>query len=88
MDGVTVCAPDGAAREVEVGSRRYRSRDGVYRMLPGDARMLRAAGGFTPTLAGTAPKGAGYRCDDPACGFGSWFTTCGRCGGQCSKEEA
>lgn len=78
-----MCAPDGAARQVEVGGRRYSSRDGVYNMHPADARMLRAAGGFTPNLAGAAPARSGYRCG--TCGFGSWFTTCGRCGGVCTK---
>jgi hypothetical protein len=84
VDTVKVCAPDGAARQVEVGGRRYRSTDGVYNMAPADARLLRAAGGFTPNLGGAAPRGAGFRC--ASCGFGSWFTTCGRCGGACTKS--
>lgn len=78
-----MCAPDGAARQVEVGGARYASRDGVYEMAPVHARMLRAAGGFAPALNGSVPRNAGYRC---ACGFGSLFTTCGRCGGRCEKE--
>jgi hypothetical protein len=80
-----VCAPDGAAREVDVNGRRYRSRDGVYDMAPADAKMLRAAGGFASALNGVAPAGTGFSCVD--CGFGSWFTTCSRCGGVCRKAE-
>lgn len=83
MDGVKVCAPDGAARQVEVNGRRYRSADGVYTMRPDDARMLRAAGGFVPNLAAGTVRG-GYRCK---CGFGSHFKKCGRCGRECVKEQ-
>lgn len=84
MDTVKVCAPDGAARQVDVGGARYASRDGVYEMRSDHARQLRAAGGFAPALNGAVPRTAGYRC---ACGFGSLFTTCGRCGAACAKEQ-
>lgn len=85
MDTVAVCAPDGAARQVDVGGRRYSTKDGVYQMRPDHARMLRAAGGFVPALNGAVPRTAGFRC--PACGFGALFITCGRCGGRCEKEK-
>jgi hypothetical protein len=85
VDTVKVCAPDGAARQVEVGGARYASRDGLYEMRPDHARMLRAAGGFVPALNGAVPRTAGYRCPD--CKFGSLFTTCGRCGAACTKEQ-
>ncbi len=85
MDTVKVCAPDGAARQVDVNGHRYRTRDGMYEMRPADARMLRAAGGFVPALNGTAPAGSGYTCT--GCGFGSWFTTCSRCGATCTRES-
>jgi len=84
MDTVTVCAPDGAARQVEVGGVRYTSRDGVYQMRPDHARLLRAAGGFVPNLAAGTVRG-GYRCG--GCGFGSHFKKCGRCGRECAKER-
>jgi hypothetical protein len=83
VDTVKVCAPDGAARQVEVGGARYASRDGVYNMRPDHARMLRAAGGFVPNLAAGTVRG-GYRCE---CGFGSHFKRCGRCGRECAKEQ-
>lgn len=78
-----VAAPDGAVREVDgVTGRRYRSRDGVYDMHPVDAAALVKAGGFAPNLGGRTS--GGYRCS--ACDFGSFFTTCSRCGGTCKKE--
>lgn len=80
---VTVGAPDGHAREVDVHGRRYRSADGLYRMRPEDAAMLRAAGGFPASLI-HASRTIGRRCT--TCGFGSYFTTCSRCGGTCTRE--
>jgi hypothetical protein len=78
-----VAAPDGAVREVDgITGRRYRSCDGVYDMHPADAAALVKAGGFNPNLGGRTS--GGYRCT--ACSFGSFFTTCSRCGGTCEKE--
>lgn len=79
-----VCAPDSAVREVESRGRRYASTDGVYDMPSSEAARLVAAGGFLPSLTGQTSKRVGYVC---ACGFGSYFTTCSRCGGTCSKES-
>lgn len=80
-----VIAPAKAVAEVDgVTGRRYKARDGVYDMAPRDARALIKAGGFLPSLAGTTSRAAGYRC--PACGFGSFFRCCSRCGGTCVKE--
>lgn len=85
VDTVRVCAPDGAQREVDgVTGRRYRSSDGVYDMHPADAAAYKRIGAFSPNLAGANP-GVGYACVD--CGFGSFFTTCSRCGGVCRKES-
>lgn len=85
MDTVRVGAPDGRVREVDgVSGRRYRSRDGMYEMAPADAKALLSVGGFTPGLGGPTPRATGYRCHD--CGFGSYFISCSRCGGACSKE--
>ena len=84
MNTVRVCAADGAQREVDgVTGRRYRTTDGVYDMHPADAAAYRRIGAFPPNLAGASPY-LGYRCG--VCGFGSWFTRCGRCGGDCRKE--
>lgn len=83
---VTVGAPDGHAREVDVHGRRYKSRDGLYRMRSDDARMLRKAGGFPASLAGAASRTIGRRC--AGCGFGSFFIHCSRCGRSCVREAA
>jgi hypothetical protein len=75
-DLVTVAAPDGAVRQVRgVTGREYRSKDGMYRMAPADARALLADGGFRPTL-GTPSRG-GFACP---CGFRPLFRLCSRCG--------
>lgn len=74
---VSVGAPDGAVHGVTgMSGRKYRSRDGMYRMTPSDAAALVKAGGFTPSLGGM-PRG-GYPCE--SCGFQSLFRLCSRCG--------
>jgi hypothetical protein len=81
-----VVAPARACVEVDgVTGRRYRAKDGVYEMSPRDGRALVAAGGFLPSLSGATSRTTGYRCG--RCGFGSFFTTCSRCGGTCTKES-
>lgn len=83
-------APDGAVKQTEVQdpngvTRRYDSSTGYVTVSDSDARAL-AREGFTPaSLSGTTGRGVGRRCRD--CGFGSFFTTCSRCGGTCDKEN-
>ncbi|MEV7006842.1 hypothetical protein [Streptosporangium sp. NPDC051022] len=80
-----VVAPARAVTEVDgLSGRRYRAKDGIYEMSPRDGRALVQAGGFLPSLAGATSRATGYRCT--RCGFGAFFTTCGRCGGPCDKE--
>ncbi|MEV0968509.1 hypothetical protein [Microtetraspora glauca] len=80
-----VVAPAKAVTEVDgLSGRRYRAPDGIYEMSDRDGRALLAAGGFLPSLSGPTSRTTGYRC---TCGFGSYFTTCGRCGGTCTKES-
>ncbi|WP_327088540.1 hypothetical protein OIE66_40530 [Nonomuraea sp. NBC_01738] len=80
-----VIAPAKTCVEVDgLSGRRYRARDGVYEMSERDGRALVAAGGFRPSLTGATSRAAGYRC--PSDGFGSFFTTCSRCGGPCERE--
>lgn len=80
-----VVAPAQGAKQVDgLTGRRYTARDGIYDMHPRDARALVAVGGFLPSLAGATSRQTGYRC--PACGFGSFFRRCSRCGGICERE--
>lgn len=80
-----VAAPDRACLEVDgLSGRRHRARDGFYQMDARDGRALVAAGGFLPSLAGHTHSTIGFRC--PGCGFGSFFRTCSRCGGDCRRE--
>lgn len=79
-----VVAPAKAVAEVDgLSGRRYQARDGIYDMAPRDARALIKIGGFVPSLSGTTSRTTGYRCE---CGFGSYFTTCSRCGGTTRRE--
>lgn len=82
-------APDGAMKETEVplpggASRRYRANDGVYTVSDSDAAVMKAAGFTESVPGGTFRRNVGRRCT--TCGFGSFFTTCSRCGGTCEKE--
>lgn len=79
-----VVAPAKAVAEVDgLSGRRYKARDGIYDMAPRDAKALIKVGGFAPSLSGTTAADLGYRC---TCGFGSFFTTCSRCGGSTQRE--
>lgn len=85
---VGLLAPDGAIAQTEVvdgrtgAKRRYHGR--IVTPHPADRRALLDAGYHERAAAGPAPAGAGRRCQ--ACGFGSYFTTCSRCGGTCTRE--
>lgn len=73
-------------REVEVGNRVYRTdRTGLWNVPDEVGRVIvKGEGGQQASLSGTAKTGQGYRCVD--CGFGCWFTTCSRCGGNAIRE--
>lgn len=87
-----LCLPDGAVRGVDIqgaytgATTAYTAgRDGTVTVTnPQHERALRELGAFPANLGGR-PRG-GYRCEP--CGFGSYFKTCGRCGGTCEKEES
>jgi hypothetical protein len=74
-------------REIEVAGRVYRrERTGLFDMPEAAARYTIAnQGGQLPSLSGVTRQGLGFRC---TCGFGSFFATCSRCGGQCPREHA
>lgn len=80
-----VVAPAKACQQVDgLSGRRYKARDGIYEMTARDGKALVAAGGFLPSLAGATSRATGFRC--VACGFGSFFRRCSRCGGDCNRE--
>jgi hypothetical protein len=51
-----------------------------------DERVLRESGWTTQGIGLAVASSAGRRCVE--CGFAAFFTTCGRCGGECRKEAA
>ena len=64
--------------------RTYNFRNGFQDVHPRDAKAIVAEGGFIPSMTGTTSAGVGYRCT--GCGFGTWFTTCSRCGSSATRE--
>ncbi|MFJ8606367.1 hypothetical protein ACIRH0_04135 [Streptomyces sp. NPDC093675] len=84
-----LCLPDGAVRGIDIQGAQTGSvtsytagRDGTVTVdNPQHERALREYGAF-PTNLGGRTRG-GYRC---ACGFGSYFRTCSRCGETCERD--
>lgn len=70
-----------------VGGVEYRARDGFFDMPDHHARLhLQSANYGRGWVSGLVPEPSrGYRC--PACGFGSNFKVCGRCGAECARES-
>jgi hypothetical protein len=65
----------------------YDFHNGYADMRDDHARAhLRAGNLPNPALSGATARGLGYRCTSTACGRGSFFTTCGRCGSTCVRE--
>lgn len=78
-------SPDDACISVDVptnrGTARYDGRT-IDVSNPVHERALKAVGYTTASVAGAPARSAARRCG--SCGFSSFFTTCGRCGGTCS----
>lgn len=69
-----------------INGREYRANRGYFDMEDRHVKAhLNAANLPTPSAAGPVGRRGGYRCVE--CGFGSFFTICGRCGGPCVREE-
>jgi len=81
-------------REIDAGGRRHYARGGakgyaqggVFKMDDHAAKLAVKAGGAIASLTASPARLAsiGFWCT--ACGFGSYFTTCGRCGAECVRE--
>lgn len=85
-DLVRVPAEDRRQVQTDIDGHRYTQRDGYFHMRPDHARVhLKHGNQPTPAAAGPVGQAAGYRCE--ACGFGSFFTSCSRCGGSCGRER-
>jgi len=82
---VKVATPAKQCVEIDAPSgQRYDFRKGFQDVSPRDAKAIVAYGGFIPSMSGTTRAGLGFRCE--SCGFGCYFKTCGRCGGNAVRE--
>lgn len=82
---VRVSAEDRRQVATVINGREYRARDGYFTMSEADAKIHRASANLpSPAASGAVGRRAGYRCRE--CGFGTFFTVCSRCGGQCDRE--
>jgi hypothetical protein len=83
---VKVCAQGENVAECTgpSGITYKRDKGGIFHMTESDAAVMAKGGGFYPSMAGTTRRDIGFRCAD--CGYGSYFKTCGRCGGACGRE--
>ena len=82
-----VAAEDRRQVATVVGGREYRARDGYFDMPDGAAKLHLKAGELpAPSAALPVGRQGGYRCAE--CGFGTFFTTCSRCGGTCEREAS
>lgn len=72
-----------------IDGREYRASRGVFTM-PAEAAAKHRIAANLPAPSAALPVGrtGGYRCENPACGFGSFFTACSRCGGPCAREAS
>lgn len=82
-----VAAEDRRQVAQVVNGVEYRAKRGYFDMPDAHAKAHLAAGNL-PTPAAALPVGrrGGYRCVE--CGFGSFFTTCSRCNGECVREAS
>jgi hypothetical protein len=84
---VRVPAEDIKQIATVIDGREYRARAGWFEMPEHHARAhLQSAGyGQSWQTAGvTARRRVGFRCG--ACGRGSFFKRCGKCGAECIRE--
>lgn len=80
--------PNDAVKEADItrpGGFKRRYRGGIVTPVDSHDETALREYGATPAGLATGMGGNGRRCVD--CGFASWFTTCSRCGGTCTREE-
>ena len=73
-------APDKGVKETVIGGQSYyTNRQGIYNVEnKAHQKAMKAEGFFEASLMGATKSSIGYTCT--ACGFGSWFRKCSRCG--------
>lgn len=68
------------------GDQRGYTQGGSFDVDPADVSLVVAMGGAVASLTAGTKAALGWRC--LACGFGSFFRVCGRCGsGQTMRED-
>lgn len=74
------------SNSVGVIGNTKRSKDGTFHLSKREAALGVAAneGFIVPDMNTATRKSEGYRC--VGCGFGSWFKTCSKCGGEGFRE--
>jgi hypothetical protein len=71
-------------RHYALGGRKGYERGGLFEMSDAAAKQAVKIGGAIASLTGVTARAAGFRCK--ACGFGSFFRRCSRCGAECERE--
>lgn len=81
-----VLAPDRGCAAITVEGRTYHAdRHGVYRGVPDRHGRMMIRGGNAAQAGAGLGHARGYLCG--SCGFRAVFSTCGRCGAACEREQ-
>lgn len=91
MPGVHMRVPAEDIKQVAtvINGTEYRARGGFFDM-PDDHAAIHLDSANMPgwqAARGAYGRRAGYRCTNPECNFGSFFTTCSRCQSPCTRED-
>ena len=83
-------APDKGVKETVIGGRSYYAdgKTGLYNVTnKAHQKAMKAEGFIEASIMGATlnSEHLGYTCT--ACGFGSWFRKCSRCGHEQSAEN-
>lgn len=70
--------------EADIGTTRYRAKNGYFEMPDHHAKMWLKATGQRAYIDATPVRRGGYKCGK--CGWEGWFKKCGKCGyGRCKR---